>query len=412
MHTPDTHSAPLADLLAELPTPPTLGSRAWFPSLEARVYANHAAVSPASAAVQQAVGRYLADSAAKGLGAVMPWMAQRTRLRGQLARLVGAAPKDIALTAGTSPGILNIAMGFPWQSGDRVVLLRGEFPANTTPWLNAARIFGLQPVWVDVAGFSDGTGDGLDQVAVALERGARVVAVSAVQFQTGLRMPIEDLGRLCHAHGAALFVDAIQACGATPIDVEDVDFLASGGHKWLMGLEGAGFLYVSPDRVEDLRPALTSWLSHEDGMGFLFQGRGHLRYDRPIRKSADMFEASAPQAALFAALEGGLVPILALGVDTIFDHIQAWHDRLEPALVARGFTSLRQPERAGRSGSLCVDPPRDIDVVALNSGLAARGVSVAIPDGRMRFSPHWPNALVETDDLVAIIDEVLGELRR
>lgn len=411
MQIPDPASAPLAGLLEGLSTAPTLGSRHLFPTLRARVYANHAAVSPASVVVQNAVSTYLSDSASEGLGAVLPWFGQRDRLRARLARLIGAAPADIALTAGTSPGILDIALGHPWSPGDGVVLFRGEFPANITPWLHAARLFDLTPRWVDLDGFADGSGDGLAQTEAALKAGASLVAVSAVQFQTGLRMPLEALGALCRAHGAALFVDAIQACGITPIDVQPIDYLASGGHKWLMGLEGSGFLYVDPHRVTRLRPYLTSWMSHEDGLGFLFAGKGHLRYDRPIRKTADLFEASAPQVALFAALEGGLAPIQHIGVDAIFAHVQAWHDRLEDGLRARGFHSLRAPHVGGRSGSLCVDPPTDIDVVALNAALGARGVSVAIPDGRLRFAPHWPNALGETDLVLDVIDDALAVLR-
>lgn len=407
----DPASAPLADLVDQLSSPPALGSRALFPTLDPRVYANHAAIAPASVAVQSAVGRFVADSARTGLGTVLPWMAQRERLRGRLAALVGAEPADIALTAGTSAGILDIAMGHPWQAGDGVVLFRGEFPANTTPWLHAARLFDLVPRWVDLDGFADGSGDGLAQTEAALAAGASLVAVSAVQFQTGLRMPLSELSALCRRYGAALFVDAIQACGATPIDVSGIDYLACGGHKWLMGLEGAGFLYIDPDRVGALRPHLTSWLSHEDGLGFLFSGPGHLRYDRPVRKRADMFEGSAPQVALFAALEAGLALTTHIGVEAVFAHIQAWHDRVEPQLIERGFASLRSSVAGGRSGSLCVLPPNDIDVVALNAALGSGGISVAIPDGRLRLSPHWPNALAETDTVVQVIDEAVERLR-
>ena len=403
---------PAEDLLARMPAVPELGSRALFPALEARVYANHAAVSPASLVVQAAIGDFLSDSARTGLGAVLPWMAQRERLRARIAALLkGARPADIAFTAGTSAGIIDIAMCHPWRPGDRIVLFEGEFPANTTPWLQAAKLYDLHIDWVSLDGFADGSGDGLASVEAALKAGATMVAVSAVQFQTGLRMPMEALGRLCHAHGAALFVDAIQACGVVPIDVAHIDYLASGAHKWMMGLEGAGFLYVAPERVDGLRPRLASWLSHEDGLGFLFEGRGHLRYDRPIRKRADMFESSAPQTVLFAALEGALLPIENIGVGVIFDHVQQWHDRAEAGLLARGFTSLRAPGPAGRSGSLCFDPPQDIPVTALSAQLAERGVSVAIPDGRLRLAPHSPNALEEVDVVLGVVDEVLVLMR-
>lgn len=411
MQPPPPELSPLFDLLDGPEPVPELGSRALFPTLDATVYANHAAVSPASLLVQRAVGRFLQDSARTGLGAVMPWIGQRGRLKQRLARLIGAKPTDLALTAGTSPGILNVATGHPWRAGDGIVLVRGEFPANITPWLHAARQFDLKLHWVDVAAFESASGDGLAQVEAALQRGARLVAVSAVQFQTGFRMPVDALGMLCRRYDAALFVDAIQACGATPIDVTHIDYLACGGHKWLMGLEGAGFLYVAPHRVSDLRPLLTSWLSHEDGLGFLFAGRGQLRYDRPIRRAADMFEASAPQVALFAALEAGLVAIQSIGVDVVYQHVQAWHDTLEQPLVARGFHSLRSHRPSARSASLCLDPPPDIDVVSLNAQLSRQGVSVAIPDGRLRFSPHWPNAQNEADHVVQAVDEALRVLR-
>ena len=404
MPTSPAASLPLSDLAERFEHPPVLGSRALFPSLQADVYANHAAVSPASSAVQLAVRSFLEDSGRLGLGAVVPWLGQRERLKRRLADLIGVEASDLALTAGTSAGILNVAMGHPWRAADGVVLVRGEFPANVTPWLNAARLFDLTVHWVDVEGFEDASGIGLAAVEAALRAGAGLVAVSAVQFQTGFRMPIMELGDLCRAHGAALFVDAIQACGITPVDASQVDYLACGGHKWLMGLEGAGLLYVAPHRVAELRPHLTSWLSHEDGMGFLFAGSGHLRYDRPIRKSADMFEASAPQVALFAALEAGVAAIDCIGVSAIFAHVQAWHDRLELRMVDRGFHSLRSVDPGGRSGSLCFEPPAGWDVVALHAALDAHGVSASIPDGRLRFSPHWPNALSEPDHIIELID--------
>lgn len=415
MQPPPPHDSPLANLVERLPERPRLGSRALFPHLEAPVYLNHAAISPASVATQTAVAAFLMDSARVGVGAVMPWVGQRERLRARLATLIGARPDDIALTSGTTAGIQAIALGHPWQDGDGVVLFEGEFPANITPWLQAAKQHNLIPHFVPLAPFEAGDLDrGLAAVQSALEQGAALVAVSAVQFQTGLRMPLQALGELCHRYGAALFVDAIQACGAVPIDVdtEHIDYLASGGHKWLMGLEGSGFLYVAPNRAPALRPVLASWLSHEDALDFLFFGPGHLHYDRPIRKRADFIEGSAPQTTLFAALEAGLALIQDIGLHDVFTHIQAWHDAVEPGLIARGFDSLRARSAAARSASLCTLVPEDIDPVAFHAALSKRGIATSLPDGRLRMAPHWPNALTEASVVLSAVDDVLAELRR
>src|SRR5690606_30897796 len=113
--------------------------------------------------------------------------------------------------------------------------------------------------------------------------------------------------------------------------------------KWLMGLEGAGFLYVRPDRAAALEPRVAGWLGHEQGLDFLLHGPGHLRYDRPLKRSADVVEGGACNAVGYAALEAAVDLIASLGVEAIHAHANTYLDALEPALVDRGFESLRSP---------------------------------------------------------------------
>lgn len=380
-----------------------LGDRSLFPTLEAKAYLNHAAISPPSQPVCDAVAAATTLYAAQGMAAFMPYLEQRERLRGTLGKLIGAAPEEIGFCPTTSWGVVFIAQSFPWKSGDKIVLLRGEFPANVTPWQRAAQTHGLSVDWIDASAFgSPDPGQGLSQLESQLRQGARLVAVSAVQFQTGARMPLLAMSQLCHRHGAALFVDGIQALGATPLDVEalGIDFMACGGHKWLMGLEGSGFVYVAESWADQLRPALAGWLSHDDGLGFLFDGPGHLRYDRGFKRGAQLSELGAYPALGFAALEPAVDLIAQLGVEQIYAHIQRYHDALEPKLVELGFSSLRSPSPAQRSGILSVRAPDDVDIPAAPARLAEFGISASIPDGVLRFAPHWPNALSEVETVV------------
>lgn len=388
-----------------------LGDRSRFPTLRARSYCNHAAISPPSRPVRAAVLDVLDRYAAEGIGALASCLEQRERLRDTLAGLIGAPASELGFVANTTAGVRAVALGMKWQPGDRVVLLHGEFPANVTPWQIAAELHLIELEWLRTDDFLGPGGTGLQQLEAILRKGVRMVAVSAVQFQSGLRMPLCAIGALCRAHGAELFVDAIQACGIVPIDVEamQIDYLSCGSHKWLMGLEGVAFLYVRQARAAALRPVVAGWLSHEEGLRFLLEGAGHLRYDRPIRTRADFVEGGAAPVVVLAALEAALAPITALGVPAILEHVQAWHDALEPGLVARGFESLRSPVPAQRSGILSVLPPAGVDVVALHAALGRRGISCAIPDGRLRFSPHWPNALAEAPVVLDAIDESLRE---
>jgi cysteine desulfurase / selenocysteine lyase len=227
-------------------------------------------------------------------------------------------------------------------------------------------------------------------------------------------MPIARMAEACHRHGAQIVVDAVQACGMVPIDVESmgIDYLSCGAHKWLMGMEGGGFLFVHPERVEALRPSVAGWLSHENGLGFLFEGPGHLRYDRPIRKRADFVESGNYHTAALAGLGASLGLIQQLGVQDIYQHVNGYHDRLEPELIARGFKSLRASEPSRRSGTLSVIPPEGISVVDLHKAITVQGISCAIPDGILRFSPHWPNAWSEIPAVLAAVESALQSLRR
>ncbi|MCA9698270.1 MAG: aminotransferase class V-fold PLP-dependent enzyme [Myxococcales bacterium] len=389
---------------------PRLGDRSGFPTLAARAYLAHCAISPPSTAVRAAADMVLDDYAREGVSAFMTWHERREELRLLLAELIGAGPNDLGFVANTTTGVATIALCFPWQPGDVALVLRGEFPTNVTPWQRAAALHGLRLEFLDVEDFAGPAGTGLQKLEERLRAGGvRLIAVSAVQFQTGLRMPIREMATLAHAHGAQLFCDAIQAVGVLDLDVAalGVDYLAAGSHKWLMGLEGCAMLYVSPERVAELRPHTAGWLSHEHAIDFLF-APDQLRYDRPIRRRADFVEGGAYPTTLLAGLQASASALAELGIGTIETHVHAYLDRLEAGLRERGFVSLRSEVPAQRSGILTVRPPEGRDVFQIYAGLSERGIVTSIPEGLLRMAPHWPNALAEVDTVLAVFDEVLA----
>jgi len=394
---------------------PILGDRSLFPSLAYRVYANHAALSPPSQPVLDAALAAHADVARIGAMAYPTWGVQRERLRGKVASLIGAEARDVGFVQSTSAGLTAIALGIPWVQGRRVIAFAGEFPANVTPWQRAAELFGLGMTLLPLPE-PDGPIDAwLDRVEAELQRGdVQLVAASLVQFQTGQRLPIAVLARMCHRHGCELSVDAVQAVGCLPVDVQalGVDYLAAGSHKWLMGPDGGGIIYVAPERIGPMRKAVAGWASHEEPATFLLRGPGLMRYDKPLRARADFTEAGNLASASFSGLEAAIDCILAIGVDAIFAHTQRWNDAMEAALRTRAFTSLRASDPTRRSGILACLPPPGVDVVALHRRLLALGIGCSIPDGALRFSPHWPNDPNETVLVAGALDTALAELRR
>jgi selenocysteine lyase/cysteine desulfurase len=382
-----------------------IGSRALFPHLDAFVYANHASVGPLPTPAIEAVHRICITQATHGVAAMADFHADVEDTRKIAGQLMGVKPENIAVTGSTSLAISAVAASLPWKSGDRIVLFKGEFPANTTPWQLAAKRHGLEIAWIDANRF-DG-GDGMAQLEGVLKQGqVRMIAVSAVQFNTGLRMPVEEMATLAHHHGAEIFVDAIQALGATPFDSTDLDYVASGGQKWLMGPPGAALLYAKD--WSRLEPTLAGWLSHEDGLVFLFGEPDLLRYDRPIQVGPAMIEGGTLNFAGIAGLTAAMGLVVEMGIDHVYAHANQWLDGIEPTLVELGFTSLRSKAPARRSCILCAKPPAGQHAGELATALGEHGISVASPDGAVRFSPSWPNALSEIAVVQAALRTVCG----
>ncbi len=387
------------------------GSRALFPELAFEAYANHASVSPLSTPVCEAMQAVMSAQAREGMGIFRREIERRDRLRADFGALIGATGDDIGLVANTSAGVLAIAHGLPWRRGDRILVMRGEFPTNVTPWQQAARRHGLDLLWVDADDFRVDRAAALDEFEQHLSDGVRLVAVSAVQFTTGQRMPLAEMGEACARHGSELFVDAIQAVGSMPLDVRElgIHYLACGSHKWLMGPEGVGFVYVAPDRAEYLEADIAAWISHEDAFAFLSEGPESLRYDRPFQRGARMFEIGTFNSIGCAGLEASIGLIQSIGLEQIHKHIQAWHDALEPGLLERGFVSARMPDQGARSGLLSVQPPDGRTAAGWAEQLGARGISCASPAGWLRFAPHWPNGIAEADSILRAVDEILAD---
>ena len=381
-----------------------IGNRSLFPKLTHKIYLNHAAISPISTPVEQAIQKILDDYAQKGLGAFPIYLEQRIALRQKIAHFLQCRKEEVAFVSNKSTGIIQIAQNFNWCSTDRILLLQGEFPTNITPWQQVARQNDLILEWMNADDFRKPS-MAFEKLESLLKKGLRMMAVSAVQFQTGFRLPVEDIGKLCHQYNCLLFVDAIQCVGATPIDLTNIDFLSAGGHKWLMSVEGSGILYAAEHTHNLLSPNTAGWLSHENGLQFLFEGAGHLRYNRPLIQNIHFIEAGVYNAIGLVALEQSIGILHQLGIQNIFDHINLYFDQIENQLLEWGFASQRCTN--GKSTILSLKAPAHIDTPQLTTILSEKGISSSYPDGFLRFAPHWCNPLEETQELLQIVEDLL-----
>ena len=226
-------------------------------------------------------------------------------------------------------------MGLDWRPGDRMVGFREEFPANLYPW-KRLEAKGVEVTWLSVY-------DSLERIEEAC-RGARLLAISFVQFLGGYRAPIQEIGEICRRNRCIYFVDAIQGLGAFPLDVRacHIDALAADGHKWMLGPEGCGILYISQelqDRVEPVEFGWTNVAGYTD----------YASRDMALRPDAGRYECGTLNTIGCFGLKASIEFLLEVGQGEMAPVIQNLGDRIAAGVQAKGYELL--VERTPQNGA-------------------------------------------------------------
>jgi cysteine desulfurase / selenocysteine lyase len=361
--------------------------RAHFPVTRRWAFLDHAAVAPIPDVAVQALAEYGTSLAENGVAAVRDWLARVTHVRTLAARLVNApTPDDVYFVPNTTHGVSVVAEGFPWQPGDNVVLPAEEYPANQYPWMN------LRGRGVEVRAVpSRGPRVSTDDLRAAMDARTRVLAVSAVEFASGFRTDLDALGGLCREKGVFFFVDAIQALGAFPLDVQrtPIDALSADGHKWMLGPEGAGIGYVRREWVERLHPV---------GVGANSMARPYAftTIDFTPKPHAGRWEGGAYNVPGITALGASLDLLLGAGIENVERRVLELTDYLCDRAAAAGLEVFSSRTPGEKSGIVSlVKPGEPADAVAKRC--RAAGVVVASRADRVRVSPHAYNTEAELD---------------
>lgn len=372
--------------------------RAEFPVTEEWVYLNHAGIGSMPRVAAARMAGLAATVAASGDRRWPERNDEVERVRRQVARLLGArAAHEVAFVGNTSEGLSAVAWGLDWRPGDNVVGPEPEFPSNLYPWMS------LAPLGVEYRRVPEREGrvEPAD-LAAAIDSRTRVVAVSWVQYATGHRLDLAPVRTACDDAGALLVVDAIQGVGALAFDVEaaGADACALAAHKWLLGPEGLGVLYVSDRVIERLRSTRNGWRSVADRYEWV-------AVDPTPAPGALRFEAGTLNVYGIHALGASIDLLLSLGIDAVETRVLALAERAARGLASRGF-ALAAPRRAPAetSGIVAATHP-DRPAEDLARRLAERGIVVAARAARLRVSPHAYNTEEEIDRFLAALDELL-----
>jgi selenocysteine lyase/cysteine desulfurase len=370
--------------------------RPLFPLAERYAYFNHAGVSPVNTRSLAAMHAFNEKTANLPIGEFFEEIqAQLLDLRQRFATLINARSVDeIVLMPNTATGINTAALSLPLHPGDNVLVLDGDYPANIYPWMNLAH----RGVLTKIVPARNGGLD-LDLLETRIDSHTRVIAMSTVVFATGFRNDIEGVGRICKERGIFLVVDGIQSLGALPFDVQaaNVDFLAAGSQKWLMGPIGGGFLYVRRELLDELVAGPYV------GAASVVDSQNFLDYNFTLQPTAERFSLGSSGIMNQLGTRASVALLQEIGIEQIAERVLMLAGVAIGDLQERGYRIAADSSPEHRSGIVIVEVA---DPTATCARLQAAGI-VCIPRGKgFRIAPHFYN----TEQEVLRVGEVLGKL--
>lgn len=366
-----------------------------FPLDPQLIHLNHAAVAPWPRRTAAAVSAFALENLHQGSRHYRTWLDQYSFLKSQIKELINAHSEDeIALVKNTSEGLSFVAMGIDWHAGDEIVISDEEFPSNRMVWE------ALAPRGVLLRQVSLRQVDQTPEEALinACSERTRLISISAVQYASGLRMDLQTLGAFTRSKGILFCVDAIQAIGAAPFDVQAIgcDFAVADGHKWMLGPEGLGLLYVRAPLIPTLRLVEFGWNMVEDA------GNYDVKTWSPAR-SARRFECGSPNLLGAVALSASIGLLLEVGLSTVAKEIMRKVSYLNENITEIDGFKVISEQRPGRFLGITVFTHVAGHDDRLFAAMQAAHVLCARRGGGIRLSPHFYTPTATLDRVLDII---------
>ena len=363
--------------------------RKLFPYLqEGIIYFNHASTGPLSNLVTERLNKLLIEKSRDKIDDYSSFLEVVDETKELLSVLINANPDRLAFVDNTSNGLNIIAQSIEWKKGDRILLNDIEFPANVYPFLNLKK-FGVE---VDFVKSEKGIVTA-DDIINSVKNGTKMISVSFVQFLSGYKIDLEKVGNYCRSNNIVFCVDGIQGIGATNIDVQKskIDFLSSGTQKWLMGLQGLAFIYITEELQRKIHPANLGWLSVNNAWNLL-------DYKLDLKASANVFQGGTLNSFGIYALNSSLRLFQEFGFNNVAENVSSNSIYFIDSLIKQGYQPILGNCDKQNIAGIVTYMPENPDQVFEN--LSKKNIICSLREGQIRFSPHFYNTKEEIDTVV------------
>jgi cysteine desulfurase/selenocysteine lyase len=319
------------------------------------------------------------------------------QLRQAVAELINASPDDIIITSNTTHGINIFANGFSFgKDSNNVAVLDSEFPSVVYPWLNQERLGKCNLMLIP----SDkGYANEALIKRTLVDYNIKVFTISYVQF-LGYRYNIKSIAEFCRRRDIYLVVDAIQAAGVCPIDVQEsgIDYLCAGNQKWLMSPAGLGFTYMSRNYREKINPTYVGTTS----VNYDFDN--FLDYKLDFKQTGEAYENSTLNTLAMIGTSSVIKYFLELGVENIFRHITEIQDAVLELTDKNQYRVESDLSSEHRSNILLmshIDRDRNREI---QKKLQSQKIYIALREGYLRISPHIYNNYQDAEKLASALN--------
>lgn len=365
-------------------------------------YLNHAAISPFPVSVQKALSHWRDIRANGPVDNFSELEDTVSHTRALLANYIGSAsPNHITFMGNTSDGLSAVANGLDWTEGDEIILNTMEFPSNVHPF-RILESKGVRLQFIPHQNFTITP----DHIRNSITPNTKLLSISAVQYLSGYRADLEEIGRLCREHNILFVVDGIQALGAATVDVESckIDALAAGAHKWLMSPMGIGFLYLSENIQRKMKPVKTGWLSVEDPWSLS-------DFNKPWLPINSHLETGTINILGVAGLKSSLELFETIGHDDIEKHIQSLtgyiHDRLQDT-PGHNISIISPGDPDHRLGIISFRIEGTDSCETVVEQLKKSGITISAREHYFRLSPHFYNTKEEVESALDQLFNILS----
>jgi cysteine desulfurase/selenocysteine lyase len=317
--------------------------------------------------------------------------------------------KEIIMTRNTTEGINIVASGLDFKKGDKIVTTLLEHHSNFIVWLRLKKRLGVK---IEIVRPNRNGLFELKEFEEAIDDSTKLVAATHISNVLGVILPVREISRIAHDHGALVSIDGAQSVPHVEVDVKKIgcDFLAFSGHK-MCGPTGSGALYVREELADRLEPLMIGGGSIED------VGVDYYR----LARSPQRFEAGTPAVADAIGLGAAVDYLRKIGIKNIEIWERTLTDRMHRGLKNVPNIEVYGPEPKDRIGIIPFNVgrlnPHDValalDVTA--NVMVRSGHHCALPlarellgkeTGTVRASTYFYNTIEELDSFINALGEI------